>query len=842
MQNTALELNMEKRSLTDGIAWHVKGIAGDAPFDIQNVNSYFSKSDPRLGPFDAPHMPMDVHGLLMEKGIIENPNIRGDSSDIQWISDHAWIYLAHFPGDQGAYEKARLILKGIDTFADVYLNGEFLGSCQDVYLPAVFPVTGRLQQENTLVIYVKSPLPILESIQVREDLKERIPISVKWRVLYSAYSDYVGPKPRLIHMGIFDDLCIEAWNERILHLDVDSDVDLCADTAHIHVTPECDGGDHIRLSIYDPDGILISEEVIPVLGTSSIAMEHPRLWWPRSMGDQPMYTVKAQLFASGNICDCTEKKIGLRDLKMIGDFDFRMNGLPLKLWGACLMPLDSSTGCYSIERLHRIIELAELASFNCFRSWGEDGRLPDAFYEACDKHGIMVWQDFFTSYAVYDTNPEMEDLMKLEAECQVRRLKHHPCILLWCGGNESLMHRDYEFPDLPYPNLKIFTEIFPEVCHRLDPGRYYHVSSPYGGAYANDPLHGDTHGYTHIWYVPGNMHPNFLSENCRVSTPALRAMKVMMKPEDLWPEGYDGLQKKNSPYPWPEVWNKYNSNFGYVKLGEIERFYDAEDLDSMLYRIGWGHGYYIRSRVERYRRGYPIEQAPRKERITKGHLLWAFNNSCNHIFFGVIDYFCEPFIAYYSLRRAYSPVLLSFDVGNFINLWLTNDTITAHKGTYFVQLFDPLSNRPVKFKSGEYCIEPDESKPICSLDDFGQFKSNCILHAWAVDQSGEKVAESIDYCQLERQMRFPEDGTITASVKGDELVLSTDRYARSVEILGFDEDGNEFGWLFEDNYFDMIPGFEKRVRIVRGKPSGKIVIKAYYFKGSTQVSFPGSAS
>ncbi len=827
---------MERQVLSKTAKWMVKGLKKDQVFEISHWQDYYAVRDPKLGPFVVPEMPMDIHPLLVGMGVIENPCIHGNSEEIQWISDCGWVYQTAFSKGAGEFSHASLTLKGIDTYADVYLNGELLGSTEDVYLPYTFPVEKYLQEENVLLIHVKPPLPILDQVTVSEDWADLIGPATKGRVLYSAYGDYLGPKPCLIHMGLYDDVILEQWNSRLTEVDVTSTVDLEQDAAKIEVRPQWDGGTKVEVVILSPkEEVVFSQSVLPGEKAEAI-LTSPEYWWPTGMGEQPLYTVRAMLYDGERETDRQEKKIGIRKLELAGDFDFRINGQPLKLWGGCLAPFNTLSGCYDVERMKGIMELAELAHFNCFRLWGEDGVIPDVFYETCDEKGLLVWQDFFTGNAVYDNNPHLEDLMKQEAIHQVKRLKHHPCILLWCGGNESLMKRDFEFPEKEYPNRKIFLEIFAEVCKEYDPERYYHPTSPYGGAFENDPLTGDTHGYTHIWYVPGNMYPTFLSENCRVSTPALRTMKVMMKPEDLWPEGYTGLQRKNSPYPWPEAWNQYNSNFGYVKLGEIERFYDGEDLESMLYRIGWGHGYYLRSRVERYRRGYPSELGPRKERITKGHLLWKFNNSSNHIFFGVIDYFGEPYIPYYSLKRAYAPLLLSFDVGNFIHLWMTNDTTKRVSGKVHVELFDPLVNQRVKSLEEPFQAEPDESKPLCNLNRFLQFKNNCILYAWAEDEKGQRLAETIDYCQLERQMRFPEDGTIQARIEGNELILTTDRYARSVELLGFDEDGDEFGWLFEDNYFDMIPGVEKRVKILRRKEKGKITVKGYYFTGMTEVA------
>jgi hypothetical protein len=793
-------------------------------------------------------MPAQVYEILVAHDVIENPNIRGDSTGCQWVAESDWLYVKDFECTPSP-ERTYVDFQGLDTFADIYLNGEWLASHDDVYLPRQADVSGKLQKSNRLVIHFHSPRKKYNEVILPEHVRDadgKIKPGARTRMFGSTLHDYLGPKPNLIRVGIYDEVRIVVVDRReILELHTPYDLSKNLDTANLYVELTPDPGTDWKgingvVRLIAPDGREMKSENIfanPETGKirETFTVQNPMLWWPRTHGPSHLYTVIAELRAGTDVIDTKTAKVGFRNIERIGDFDFTINGLPLKIWGSNLAPVDTLTNVYNKERMDHLLDLAELANHNCLRVWGEDERLHDQFYEDCDRRGILIWQDFFTTYSMYDTNLHIFDLLRKEAEYQVRRLRNHPSIWLWCGGNESLMCAEFEYPGEEMLGIEIFNELFPSVCGELDPGRYYHRSSPDGGAYANDPLAGDTHGYTHIWFVPGNYYPVFLSENNRVSTPAKRTMRRMMKEEDLWPQGYDGLQHKNNELPWPEQWNKYNSNQGYWKLGDIGAYYDATDLDAMLYRLGWAHGDYLRRRVERYRRGIPNGQYGK--RVTKGHILWKFNNSCNHIFFGVIDYFQEPYIAYYAIKRAYEPVLLSFDVGNFINLWMVNDTPKTLSGRVTVRLFSPQKNCVVNSFSVPFEIGPDESRLVANLDSFGQFKSNNILHAYAVTLEGQRVAESVDYVDIERHMRFPVDGKIFAEWDKGDLVLQSNRYERSVELLGNDN-GDEFGWLFGDNYFDMIPGQIKRVKVHGGKhQKGTITIKGYYSDSITTVEY-----
>ncbi len=784
-------------------------------------------------------MPANVYDVLLDHGLIENPCLQGDGESCQWVGESDWVYGCTFSAGD-CMSGAELTFEGLDAPADIFLNGVRIARHEDAYFPCRVPVTDRLQETNRLLVRFHSLAAALREVPLPQGLEKRIAPAARLRAFGTTFGDYLGPKPCLMRMGVtgkvslccFDRARITRDRFRTLIQDDLKEAKLEASFSCAGETEGCS----LRIFLHAPDGTLLEERQAES-GCAEFLLRDPALWWPRSHGGQPLYLLRAELVgADGVLLDRLDRRIGLRRIDKVGDFDFRINNRPLRLWGSNLAPLDSMSGVYRPQKMEQLLLRVVLSHQNCLRVWGENERLDEAFYDRCDELGILIWQDFFTCYSMYPTNVARLDLMRREAEEQVLRLRHHPCILLWCGGNESLMNRDYDFPGERFLGRELFDRIFPDVAAQLDPDRYFHISSPSGGNYANDPLAGDTHGYTHLWYVPGNEYPVFLSENCRVSAPAARSMRRMMKPEDLWPEGYDGRLAKNQLYPWPESWNRYNSNEGYIKLGEVENYYDATDLESLLYRIGWGHADYIRGRVERYRRGKLT--ADGVQRRTRGHLLWKLNNSSNHIFFGVLDYFLEPYIPFYALRRAYSPLLLSFEIGDHIRLWFTNDTPETVEGVVCVGLFDPWKNQTVQQMQIPYRLLPDESAVLCSLDSFGQFRRSLILYARAFDGAGNPAAESVDYADIERHLRFPEDGQITLWQEGEDLLLRADRYIRSVELLA---EGDAFGWLFEDNYFDLLPGWIKRVRVLSHPGDGAVTAKGYYCRESARIFYRGGA-
>lgn len=790
-------------------------------------------------------LPCQVHDVLLDRGIIENPNIRGQNQD-RWIAERSWIYRKTFfieeePGD------CSLVFEGIDTYAEILLNGKRAGYNKSAYMPLRLTGVPVRQGENLLEVRIEPPGKVLEQIELPQWYEGRVMDSCKGRVFRSGFSDFCGPNPDLIRMGIYGNVILEQVGEAGLQsVSVESQVNSRLDEGTVTLALEYSAQGTakkahgqsacVEVRLYDPDGCLAASRTVAGFpGTVELTVEQPRLWYPRTHGEQPLYRVSAELYVDGTLQDRWERRTGFRRIEQKGTLNFFVNHLPVKLYGANLAHADTVTGCYPRvkEKLYGLLDLAELGHFNCLRIWGESEILDDDFYEECDRRGLLLWQDFYLGWGLYSEEPEIKELCRQEAELLVKRLKHHPSILLWCGGNELFWSRDMMYPGSYCAGEPLVLEVLPEVCRRLDAQRYYHISSPSGGRFSNDPSEGDTHGYTHVWFVPGREYPVFLSENCRVSAPALRTMKRMMSEEELWPADYCNVSTRRNPLFWPSTWSAHNSNSGEVKLGPVEHYFEAENAEELIYRLGAAHSEYIKEQVERFRRGRPIWDAAGKRR-TKGHLLWKFNNNSNHIFYGVVDYFNEPEMAYYALKRAYEPFALSFSVEDSIGVWAVNDTPRRITGKVKVSLMELASAEILREKEYHFSCDPDESILLGTLDSFGQFTKNAVLIAEGFGEEGERISVNTAYTEVERRLRFAAEGKLEARMEGDTLILNTDTFCRSVELLG-NEDGDEFGWIFEDNYFDLIPGIEKRVRVFGRHRRGTVSVKPYYWEQGVEI-------
>ncbi len=281
------------------------------------------------------------------------------------------------------------------------------------------------------------------------------------------------------------------------------------------------------------------------------------------------------------------------------------------------------------------------------------------------------------------------------------------------------------------------------------------------------------------------------------------------------------------PYTCAESWKK---------TGPVEQFYDATDAAGLVYRLGMAESLYYQDTVERQRRGRPAaEQSDR--RCCGGYLVWKYNDSWPQVYSAKVDYFLEPKHVYYALRRAYAPLMLSFDFDTYLYLWVINDTRQPVTGIVTVQLYHLEQNEFRKEIEREVTVHPGKSHVVVRLDQAGirAFRKEHVLFATLTDNSGQILARANAFADIERRLTFPE-ATLDVTLREDAMVVTTDKFARCVTLTG-DAQGDDFGWCFEDNYFDLLPGESKVVRILGKHAEGHITAKPWYSPHATTVQW-----
>lgn len=815
---------MKRIELSTG--WRITSI--DPQADLDEAFLTAAERGQGEGWLDAGAMPAEVHDILLRLGKIQEPWLPGGTEKCFWVNQKDWIYTVRFAMTEPG-QTAWLHFRGIESKADIYLNGKHLAAHANK-LPLAVNVTDRLGSDNTLALHFHA--------DAKAGQGQRSP-----------GGSYLGPNPDITSVGIFDKIVLEISDGHRMQ-DIVADVSLNEALTTGTVTVDAAGTSplssvELRVRLLDPDGKLAAESASPVSvkdgafeGRCIVSVERPRLWWPRLYGDQPLYRAQISLLADGQVQQIEHRTIGFRRITMPEPLHFVVNGVPVFLRGGNWVTVNLMSEVWDQARQDRLFELAENANFNAFRVWGPADAPQDRFYEMADARGFLLWQGF--TKLPMNSDAKNIAVCKEKSAGMIKRLKHHASVLSWCGINEAAQwaHEDYnkDFTDHgPWQGLAA-AEAVGDVCKQLDPTRYYQPSSPYYGMNPNDPREGTTHGYTNMWYVPGYDYLNFASEDTRISAPVLHSLKRFMAPEDIWPDGYTTLYLPGSRLPFPDTWLGYTCAESWKKTGPVEQFYDATDAAGLVHRLGMAESLYYQDTIERQRRGRPAtEQSER--RCCGGYIVWKYNDSWPQVYSSKVDFFLEPKHSYYALRRAYAPIMLSFDFDSFLYLWAVNDSTQPVAGTVKIQLYHLGQNEFRKEIVRDITVAPGRSTVVVQLDKAGirAFRKEHILFAELTDKSGKVLARCNGFADIERRLAFP-DAKLDIQVKDGALVITTDKFARSIQLDG-DANGDPFGWFFEDNYFDLMPGETKIVRILGNHTKGQITARPWYSSHAATVEW-----
>lgn len=778
-------------------------------------------------------LPKQVHEVLIEHEVIADPVKTHCAEESLEVSRVDWIYRAEFSVEPGA-DRYIILCEGLDTVVDIYLNGEFLATHRDMFFPFRREINPDIQNINTLLFHFYSPIRCLEEMK---QVYGEAPIDPAHylRKAPHDFEDFLGMKPYFAGVGIFAPVIIEEQRGgTIEEFDIQYVLNRELTKADIELNVEgvlfTDEISYVDYIIRNEEGQVIFKkreevEVNAYYKNSIKIKELPvKLWWPLGYGFPVLYGFEAKLTTGNNSITCC-KKIGFREVKFIAPFDVHINHVPVRLWGANLVPINGVTHCYDKVRMEFLFKRIKDANMNFIRLWGGGEPYPDDVYQLADENGILIWGEFFHKWGMYPQDEVYMDLYRNEAVYMLKSFRHHPALIMWCGGNESYMGAEMDMPSVPYIGDKIF-EQYEKLCGEIDPQRYYQKNSPMGGDFTNDPRAGDFHGWNHLWYIPYTDYPVMFSENSRVSPPILKSLKKYIPdPEEFWPEGFRSTLHNFEDCLLPPAWMKLKTGPEPYWCSPIEQFYDADTPEALIYKCQAAHAQMLKRIGERLKRGRPAWDKDGESRC-KGQLIWKLNDSWPQIFCGLLDYDLQGGIPYYTIKRVFEQIQVSFAMEDNITIWGVNDSRYNFQGTLEFVLFHPITNKIVHSFVKEVEIESGKSIIICDLDSIPQFKRENILYACLKDTEGKIVARNYDFVEIERNLCFP-DAKLTLEKQGDGIIITTDRYARCIELSGTGS-CEDVSLFFEDNYFDLMP-FEKRhIQIECKEKELTITAKAFY--------------
>lgn len=607
--------------------------------------------------------PGHVHLDLLRNGVIAHPFDRMHEQGVQWVDETDWEYRLKFSGSEGT----RLRFEGLDTVCEICLNGEQIGSGNNMFVPIEIDVAGRLQEENELLIRFASPRRIARERKAKyfaeSGLADDTVTFYDWTFLRKApYMFGWDWGPKLASCGIWkpvalldDSPRIESVWPRQVH-----------DKGRVTLRVEAEGQGAFRHHLIDPDG-----REWRFSGGEAVVIEEPRLWWPKGEGEQPLYTLVTQLMDGEAVLDERTQLVGLRTVELAQQpdrhgtsFEFKVNGRPIWARGANWIPDDSFPSILTKDRIYRQIERAAEMNCNMLRVWGGGLYESSDFYDACAEYGILVWQDFAFACTY---SPDSEDWMpqyRIEAEHAVKTLRGHAALALWCGNNECQTMWEGKWggadksPDR-FHGQAIWEELLPEVVSQLDPDRQYIPTSPMGvEGSCNDGGHGDQH-YWDVWHGRGDwVHyadstGRFSSEFGFASSPSLAVWQKHLAAADLHP--------RSEQVRWHDKTLKgYDTYLGYAAI----HYPEIQSMEDLVYYTQLNQRDAMRFALEHYR----------CSDFCRGALIWQFNDCWPVQSWSLIDSEKRLKFAGHEMRRCFAPQMLAIlDKGERVEIWAIND-------------------------------------------------------------------------------------------------------------------------------------------------------------------------
>ena len=793
--------------------------------------------------FQEAAVPGTVYTDLLRNGNMEDPFFKDNELKALKLMDEDYEYVTQFACGEDIRSSRKVLLRfdGVDTIADIYLNDAKIGSPDNMHRTWEYEVKELLKpEENELRVVFHSPTKYIEEafkISQTHGSEDAMDGFVNIRKAHCMFGWDWGA--HLPDAGLFRPVTLLGMDEvridsvYITQKHTDGQVELTFDveansgagTPEFAVCGGNESGLHYSVKVTDPEGTVLTAENSPV----TMTITEPMLWWPNGYGRQDLYTVEVTLMQGETVTDTWERRIGLRTLTMHREkdqwgesFACQVNGVDIFAMGADYIPEDHLLGRVTPQTTRTLLEKAKWANFNAIRVWGGGYYPEDWFYDICDELGLVVWQDFMFACAVYDLTPEFEANIRAEFVDNIKRLRHHASLGLWCGNNEmeDFVAQRNEWVTKPQEvrdYLFMYERIIPEVLRKYDPQTFYWPSSPSsGGSFddAQDPNRGDVH-YWQVWH--GNK-PfteyrkyffRYISEFGFQSFPTMKTIeKISDDPADYNIFSYVMEKHQRNGSANGKIMNYMQQTYRY-----------PSDFQTVLYASQLLQADGIRYGVEHFRRN---------RGRCMGAIYWQLNDCWPVASWSSIDYCGRLKALHYYAKRFFAPLMLSceeqglmtagkdlnrqyFDFEKSIRLNVANETMQEEK----VTVRWALRNAKAEIiKSGEETVTvPALTSVWMDKVEFPEADIYCEYASYEMEKDGEIISAGTVNFSYPKYFRY-EDPHLRCSVNGDEITVTADAYAKSVEILNENED-----LILSDNYFDMNGG-TRTVKIESGDPSG----------------------
>ena len=637
-------------------------------------------------------VPGCVHTDLLAGGLIPDPYLDCNERQVQWIGETDARYRTTFDFVDEGHERVDLVAEGLDTVATVTLNGDVVGRTKNQHRRYRFDVRSALEAANELVVAFDAPLRAARESEQRIGVKPLVGDALPYNALRKMAANFGWDwGPTLTTAGIWRPIRLHQWSTARLASVVPN------------VTVDRQGRGHVALAVdlerTAAQKVVLDVELIAPNGTTTTAtmtttfsraelaltVDEPQLWWPRGHGEQPLYRLVVRASADGAGLDTWSHDVGFRTVEVRVEpdeygtsFEFHVNGQFVWVKGANWIPGDCFPSRMTRLDYEQAVQGAVDGGMNLLRAWGGGIYESDDFYDACNRQGILVWQDFQFACACYSEAPEMWQEVEAEAREHVARLAPHPSLALWSGGNENIEgYYNWGFKERMAQGEgwggRYYHELFPAIIDEIDQGRAYIPSSPWSPhdeSHPTLPDHGPVHSWK-VWFTEDYPHyrdaiPRFVAEF---------GFQAPANHSTLMPAIHDEHPAPDSP----GMLGHQKAIDGNLKLerGWVGHVPTPVDFDDWYFTTQLDQARAIGCAVSHYR-----SHAPRNA----GYIVWQLNDCWPAVSWAVIDSNGRRKPLWYALRKLNAPrVLLLQPREDGVALIASNDSAEPWRGTVLVR-------------------------------------------------------------------------------------------------------------------------------------------------------------
>ncbi|HEX3627249.1 MAG TPA: glycoside hydrolase family 2 protein [Verrucomicrobiae bacterium] len=759
-------------------------------------------------------VPGCMHTDLLASGKIPDPYYRDNEKQVQWITEADWIYERSFDVPQAVLENefVRLRCEGLDTVATIEINGIEVGHAENMFRVWEFDVKSALRAgNNNIRITFGSPLAYIKR---HEESASNPWVTGRAWIRKEPCSFDWDWGPDLASCGIWKAITLETFNHARIG-DVLVMQHVTGNRAILDVTVNSEAPGKMPPPLQAAitvrhEGKTVSKTTVPLSngsGTGRLEIRHAKLWWPAGMGKQPLYEVRAELMDDdGKTIDATAKRIGLRELKAVlpqGDnpLHFEVNGIPFFSKGANWIPCDSFTSRVTPDILRRYVADAAAVNINTLRFWGGGYYEDDALFDACDEMGICVWLDCKFACAAYPAfDDQFMDNVRHELRDNLLRLRHHPCIAVWCGNNEvgllneakgwrqnTMSAADYD---------KLFKDLIGEQVQKLAPQAAYVFGSP---------ACGDTH-YWDVWHGEKTFDAyrtltGFMSEFGYQSFPELKTIRAFTNDEDR-------TSVVTPVMKWHQRSGLGNVEGNQEMLDMIRRYFnEPKDFETTLWLSQILQAYGIKIGAEYWRQTMPKSM---------GCVFWQYNDIWPGMSWSSVDYFGRWKALHYLARKFYSPILVS-GLENLqarkLDLFVTNDLLEAKDGKVSWKAAG-LKGEILAGDSFHVDLPSRKSLNVKTLDFedlINKFGANGFLTWLNLDIGGQIVSENLVLFTLPKEYPLADPALdIRVDETGGGFAVTVTARNPALWVWAGLENADA---KYDDNFFHLAPESPKKILV-----------------------------